>query len=446
MIGFGLNDYNIALIGRPNVGKSTLFNRLIGRKKAIVSTIPGTTRDRINGEIDINDEKIIVTDVGGFSEDQLDEFSDHIREQIEFSLNNCDLIIMITDGNDGIAPTDKKVAQIVRNSNKKSILVVNKIDNSNKEQFVNEFYELGFNEIIGISAYHNLNIDLLIDKILAELPSKSKNELNQISTQIRLSIVGRPNTGKSTLFNKLHGSKRSITSNIPGTTRDSIDYDIVVSNQSYNIVDTPGIRRRGKIDNFIEKVSVNKAIDYISDSDVSILLIDTLEPATNQDAQIIKTVLHSTDGIIVAINKSDLIKSRNLNHEDIEKKVREEFKFLKDAPLIFISGLKGIKITDLINLCNQIYKKSKIIHDENELNNFIMSKVAQNLPKNKPGQTLHIYGIKQHQIYPNVFEFTVNNPNYVHFSYKRYIENVIREKFDYKGVIIKLFFRSRRKK
>lgn len=441
-----MNDYNIALIGRPNVGKSTLFNRLIGRKKAIVSTIPGTTRDRIKGEIDINDEKIIITDVGGFSEDQLDEFSDHIREQIEFSLNDCDLIIMITDGNNGIAPTDKKVAQIVRNSNKKSILVVNKIDNSNKEQFVNEFYELGFNEIIGISAYHNLNIDLLIDKILTELPSKSKNELNQISTQIRLSIVGRPNTGKSTLFNKLHGSKRSITSNIPGTTRDSIDYDIVVSNQSYNIVDTPGIRRRGKIDNFIEKVSVSKAIDYISDSDVSILLIDTIEPATNQDAHIIKTVLQSTDGIIVAINKSDLIKSRNLNHEDIGKKVREEFKFLKDAPLIFISGLKGTKINDLINLCNQIYKKSKIIHDENELNNFIMSKVAQNLPKNKPNQTLHIYGVKQHQTYPNVFEFTVNNPNYVHFSYKRYIENVMREKFDYEGVIIKLFFRSRRKK
>ena len=441
-----MKNFTIALIGRPNVGKSTLFNRLIGRKKAIVSTIPGTTRDRITGELDVNNQKINITDVGGFTEDQIDEFSSEIQEQIEYSLNNCDLIIMIADGNEGISPTDKKIAQIIRTSNKNSLLVINKIDNIKKQYNINEFYELGFDQILGISAYHNLNIDLLVDKIIKEIPDMDNLDSSKIKNQIKLSIVGRPNTGKSTLFNKLYGSKRSITSNIPGTTRDSIDYDITISNQMYNIVDTPGIRRRGKIDNFIEQVSVSKAIDYISDSDVSILLIDSTEPATNQDSQIIKTILNSTDGIIVAINKSDLIKENDLDQNGIEKKIKEEFKFLKFAPFMFISGLNGANLNKLLNISNTIYSRSKVIHQENDLNNFIMSKIAQNLPKNKPGQTLHIYGITQHNIYPNVFELTVNNPKYVHFSYKRYLENVIRENFDYEGVIIKLFFRSRRKK
>ncbi len=239
-----MKDFTIALIGRPNVGKSTLFNRLIGKKKAIVSTIPGTTRDRIKGELEVNNQKINVTDVGGFTEDQIDEFSIEIKEQIEYSLNNCDLIIMIADGNEGISSTDKKIAQIIRNSNKNSLLVINKIDNIQKQYNINEFYELGFDEIIGISAYHNLNIDLLVDKIIKQIPDINNLNSDMIKNQIKLSIVGRPNTGKSTLFNKLYGSKRSITSNIPGTTRDSIDYDITISNQMYNIVDTPRDKKK----------------------------------------------------------------------------------------------------------------------------------------------------------------------------------------------------------
>jgi len=441
-----LNKFNVALIGRPNVGKSTLFNRLIGKKKAIVSTIPGTTRDRIKGEIDHNDQIITITDVGGFTDDQIDQFSNEIKEQINYSLNHCDLIIMIADGNEGITSTDKQVAQIIRNTNKKSILVVNKIDNNQKQYNINEFFELGFKNIIGISAYHNLKIDVLVDKIIDNLPNFTNDVYSNYNNEIKLSIVGRPNTGKSTLFNTLYGSKRSITSDIPGTTRDSIDYDITISNQLYNIVDTPGIRRRGKIDNFIEQVSVSKAIDYISESDVSILLIDITEPATNQDSQIIKTILNSTDGIIIAINKSDLIKEKSLIQNEIENRIREEFKFLKFAPTITISGLNGSNIKKLLSLTNNIYARSKVIHDSDKLNNFIMSKIAQNLPKNKPNQTLHIYGITQNNNYPNVFEITVNNPKFVHFSYKRYLENVIRENFDYEGVIIKMFFKSRRKK
>ena len=441
-----MNKFNVALIGRPNVGKSTLFNRLIGKKKAIVSTIPGTTRDRIKGEIDHNDQIINITDVGGFTDDQIDQFSDEIKEQINYSLNNCDLIIMITDGNEGITSTDKNVAQIIRNTNKKSILVVNKIDNNEKQYNINDFFELGFENILGISAYHNLKIDLLVDEIIDNIPKITNDVSSNYKNEIKLSIVGRPNTGKSTLFNTLYGSKRSITSDIPGTTRDSIDYDITISNQLYNIVDTPGIRRRGKIDNFIEQVSVSKAIDYISESDVSILLIDITEPATNQDSQIIKTILNSTDGIIIAINKSDLIKEKSLIQNEIENRIREEFKFLKFAPTITISGLNGSNIKKLLSLTNNIYARSKVIHDSDKLNNFIMSKIAQNLPKNKPNQTLHIYGIMQNNNYPNVFEITVNNPKFVHFSYKRYLENVIRENFDYEGVIIKMFFKSRRKK
>ena len=441
-----MNKFNVALIGRPNVGKSTLFNRLIGKKKAIVSTIPGTTRDRIKGEIDHNDQIINITDVGGFTDDQIDQFSDEIKEQINYSLNNCDLIIMITDGNEGITSTDKNVAQIIRNTNKKSILVVNKIDNNEKQYNINDFFELGFENILGISAYHNLKIDLLVDEIIDNIPKITNDVSSNYKNEIKLSIVGRPNTGKSTLFNTLYGSKRSITSDIPGTTRDSIDYDITISNQLYNIVDTPGIRRRGKIDNFIEQVSVSKAIDYISESDVSILLVDITEPATNQDSQIIKTILNSTDGIIIAINKSDLIKEKSLIQNEIENRIRDEFKFLKFAPIITISGLNGSNIKKLLSLTNTIHARSKVIHDSDKLNNFIMSKIAQNLPKNKPNQTLHIYGIMQNNNYPNVFEITVNNPKFVHFSYKRYLENVIRENFDYEGVIIKMFFKSRRKK
>ena len=285
-----MKKHNIALIGRPNVGKSTLFNRLIGKKKAIVSTIPGTTRDRINSEIAINNQIFVITDVGGFSDDQYEDFSNEIKEQIEKALNMSDLIIMIADVNEGITSTDKKVAQIVRNSEKKTILAVNKVDNNNKEIFTHEFYELGLKNIIGISAYHNINIDLLTDKISNLLPKNKTHIIEDSSDTIKISIVGRPNTGKSTLFNKLHGSKRSITSNIPGTTRDSIDFDLKISDQTFNIIDTPGIRRRGKINDKIEKVSINKAVDFISESNLSILLIDPAEVATNQDSHIIKTL------------------------------------------------------------------------------------------------------------------------------------------------------------
>ena len=310
-----MNKHNIALIGRPNVGKSTLFNRLIGKKKAIVSTIPGTTRDRINSEITINNQIFILTDVGGFSDDQYEDFSNEIKEQIEKALKISDLIIMITDVNDGITVIDKKVAQIVRNSEKKTILVVNKVDNKKKETYTNEFYELGLKDIVSISAYHNINIDLLTDKISNLLPTSEMHVIGakHKSNTITISIVGRPNTGKSTLFNQLHGSKRSITSNIPGTTRDSIDFDLNISDQIFNIIDTPGIRRRGKIKDKIEKVSINKAVDFISESNLSILLIDPMEVATNQDSHIIQTLTDSTDGLIIAVNKSDIIKIKNLN-------------------------------------------------------------------------------------------------------------------------------------
>ena len=443
-----MNKHNIALIGRPNVGKSTLFNRLIGKKKAIVSTIPGTTRDRINSEITINNQIYILTDVGGFSDDQYEDFSNEIKEQIEKALKISDLIIMITDVNDGITVIDKKVAQIVRNSEKKTILVVNKVDNKKKETYTNEFYELGLRDIVSISAYHNINIDLLTDKISNLLPINEKNIINaeHKSNTITISIVGRPNTGKSTLFNQLHGSKRSITSNIPGTTRDSIDFDLNISDQTFNIIDTPGIRRRGKINDKIEKVSINKAVDFISESNLSILLIDPVEVATNQDSHIIKTLTDSTDGLIIAVNKSDIIKSKNLNLNEIENKIRNNFKFLKFAPLIYISGLKGTGIDELIKECTIIYSKSKQKLQADQLKNFIMEKIAYNLPKNKPGQSLHIYNIKQHEYYQNVFEFEVNNSNYVHFSYKRFLENIIREKYDFLGVVIKLIFKPRSKK
>ena len=324
-----MNKHHIALIGRPNVGKSTLFNRLIGKKKAIVSTIPGTTRDRINSEITINNQIFILTDVGGFSDDQYEDFSIEIKEQIEKALKISDLIIMIADVNDGITVTDKKVAQIVRNSEKKTILAVNKVDNNKKETFTHEFYELGLKNIIGISAYHNINIDLLTSKISDLLPESEINEFEENKNNtIKISIVGRPNTGKSTLFNQLYGSKRSITSNIPGTTRDSIDFDLNISDQDFNIIDTPGIRRRGKINNKIEKVSISKAVDFISESNLSILLIDPLEVATNQDSHIIKTLTNSTDGLIIAVNKTDIIKSKNLNLNEIENKIEIILNFL----------------------------------------------------------------------------------------------------------------------
>ena len=441
-----MKKHNIALIGRPNVGKSTLFNRLIGKKKAIVSTIPGTTRDRINSEIAINNQIFVITDVGGFSDDQYEDFSNEIKEQIEKALNMSDLIIMIADVNEGITPTDKKVAQIVRNSEKKTILAVNKVDNNNKEIFTHEFYELGLKNIIGISAYHNINIDLLTDKISNLLPKNKTHIIEDSSDTIKISIVGRPNTGKSTLFNKLHGSKRSITSNIPGTTRDSIDFDLKISDQTFNIIDTPGIRRRGKINDKIEKVSINKAVDFISESNLSILLIDPAEVATNQDSHIIKTLTDSTDGLIIAVNKSDIIKSKNLNLNEIENKIRNNFKFLKFAPLIYISGLKGTGVDELIKQCTIIYSKSKQILQADQLKNFIMEKIAYNLPKNKPGQPLYIYNINQHEYYKNVFEFEVNNSENVHFSYKRFLENNIRQKYDFHGVVLKLIFKSRSRK
>ncbi len=441
----------VALVGRPNVGKSTFFNRLIGERRAIVEDMPGTTRDRIYGDTFWNGRDFTVVDTAGllFGGDDpnlpVAEMSRRTREQAHLAIDEADAVIFMVDGREGMTAADSEVAEVLRGTSKPMVLAVNKCDSVERNLDAVEFYALNLGEPIPMSAFHSLGTGDVLDRLVESLPPYQAPE--DTEHHLHIAIVGRPNVGKSSLLNKLLGQERSVVSTVPGTTRDSIDTEITFYGQRVTLIDTAGIRRSGRIEQGIEKYSVMRTLRAIERCDVALLLIDAEEGITAQDTHIAGMVLDAKKGIAILVNKWDVIEKDNETYRDYEDQVREAFKFIDYAPVLFISALSGQRVSRVIQLAQEIYDQRQKRVPTGELNNFLRQAVLDQPPMAvRKGAHLRLYYAVQPQIEPPVFLFFANDGDLVHWSYGRYLENRLRDRYGFGGTPIVIVFRSREEK
>jgi GTP-binding protein len=441
----------VALVGRPNVGKSTFFNRLIGEQRAIVEDIPGTTRDRIYGATFWNGREFTVVDTAGlmFGGDDpslpLNEINRRTREQAQQAIDEADGVIFMVDGRDGLTTSDREVADILRLTAKPVVLAVNKCDSVERNLDAVEFYELNLGQPIPMSAFHSLGTGDVLDQMVEAFPPNEIEEEGE--RHLKIAIVGRPNVGKSSLLNKLLGEERSVVSAVPGTTRDSIDTEILYHGQKVTLIDTAGIRRSGRIEQGIEKYSVLRTLRAIERCDVALVLIDATEGVTAQDTHVAGMVLDSKKGIAVLVNKWDAVEKDNETYGAFEEKVRDAFKFIDYAPTLYISALNGQRVSRVVELAQEIYDQRQKRVPTGELNAFLRQAVLDQPPMSvRKGAHLRIYYAVQPQIEPPVFLFFANNGDLVHWSYGRYLENRLRQNYGFHGTPIVIVFRSREEK
>lgn len=439
----------VAIVGRPNVGKSTFFNRLLGQRKAIVEDLPGTTRDRLYGDTFWNGRTFTVVDTAGllFEEQDLTEgtpfveIARHVRQQAELAIEEADAILFLVDSEEGLTTADQEVADVLRLTNKPIVLAANKADNPERALNAVEFYALNLGDPIPMSAYHGIGTGDVLDKLTESLPELDEDE---IEADIKIAIVGRPNVGKSSLLNRLVGKNRSVVSDVPGTTRDTIDTLIEADGKRILLIDTAGIRRRGKIDQGIEKYSVLRAMRAIERADVALLLIDAAEGVTAQDQHIAGMVLEQLKGVAILVNKWDLIEKDDTTFNTFSRHLRDEFNFIPYAPLLFISAKDGQRVEKILPLAMEIQVERQRRISTSELNNLLRKAVFDHQPTSlHKGAHLRIFYATQPQIEPPVFLFFANDAEQVHWGYGRYLENRIREAYGYTGTPIKVVFRSR---
>ncbi|MDO4382998.1 MAG: ribosome biogenesis GTPase Der [Eubacteriales bacterium] len=432
----------LAVVGRPNVGKSTFFNRIIGERKAIVEDVPGVTRDRIYAETEWNGREFAIIDTGGIEASTDDPILSQMRDQAVVAMDMADLILFMVDGKDGLTTADIEVGAILRRTGKKVILVVNKIDNPSKTpDTIYDFYELGLGEPIPISSANMLNIGDLLDEIVQGFPDR---DYDADEENIKLAIIGKPNVGKSSMVNALTQENRVIVSPIAGTTRDSIDTPFEFEGSDYTLIDTAGLRKRSKIYDSIEKFSVIRAIAAIERCDVCILMIDAVEGITEQDKKIAGIAHEAGKGMMIVINKWDLIEKETNTMRDYERKVRSELLFASYAPILFTSVLEGRRIYDVLRKAKQIQEIRMRRITTGKLNNLIEDAVMMRQPPSDKGKRLKIYYAAQIGVAPPLFSFNINSRELMHFSYARYLENRLREAYDFEGTSVKFVYNEKK--
>ena len=434
----------VALIGRPNVGKSTLFNYLIGERKAIVEDTPGVTRDRIYGNTTWRGKEFTIIDTGGIEEKTGDVISEQIKIQSEIAIEMADLVLFITDVKQGITPDDREIALMLKKFKKKTILVCNKVDDFQK--FANEmyeFYNLGMGEPEPISAANCKGIGDLLDKVYEELPEIKEEDDDD---SIKVAVIGKPNVGKSSLINKILGENRLIVSNIAGTTRDAIDSKFENNYGKYVFIDTAGIRKHNKIEEDIEKYSIIRSKVAIERADVCILMIDANQGVTEQDTKIAGVAYESGKGIIIAINKWDEYEKENGTVEEYKKQVYNKLSYLNYAPIVFISAKTGQRVDKLFGLINEINENTRRRISTSLLNNVLAEAVSIVQPPTDKGRRLKVLYITQVSIQPPTFIIFTNSKKLFHFSYERYIVNKLREEFNFNGTPIRIIIRERKDK
>ena len=429
----------VALVGRPNVGKSTIFNRLVGKKISIIEDTPGVTRDRIYGDVNYKDFKFHLIDTGGIDVSK-ETFNEEIKIQTQIAIDESDVIVFIVDGKSELNANDYEIRDMLKKSGKKIIVAVNKIDNKNREDNIYNFYELGFENVIGISGEHNLGISKLLDLVTEDFQTVNKD--TDDDNIIKFAIIGRPNVGKSSLTNALLNEEKAIVSNIPGTTRDAVDTPFKYDGQDFVAIDTAGIRKSGKIYENIEKYSVLRSMKAIERCNVCVLVINAEEGIIEHDKHIASYALEAGKPMVIVVNKWDTVKDKN-DISSFTKLVRAEFKFLSYVPLVFLSALTKKRIHTLMPEIIKVYENSKKEIKTSILNDVIRDAVLLNEPPSYKGKRLKIYFVNQSGKMPPKFTFNVNSKGLIHFSYERYLENKIRENFDFEGTPIVLQFKNK---
>ncbi len=432
----------VAIVGRPNVGKSTLFNRLVGRTVAIVSKQSGTTRDRVMLETDWAEHNFILVDTGGLEVFPDTDMWRQVRGQVETAIDDADIIIMVVDVTEGVTGSDIDVADLLRVGSKPVVLAVNKVDTDQKAGGAFEFFELGLGYPHPISGYHNLGLDDMMAEVVTHFPDEA--EFPEPEADLRLAIVGRPNVGKSMMLNALTGENRSIVSDIPGTTRDTIDTLIRHNDLDVLLIDTAGIRRRGKIGTGIEKYSVIRSVRAIDRADVVVMLMDAMEPATMQDTHIAGYILDAYKGIVFVVNKWDLLEDKGITKGEIEALLKDRFRFATYAPICFTSALNGTGLEDLMDTSLDVYNEWTKGIPRYDLRRTMMSAIAEHPPTGIKGRSLKIYSVSQEEVAPPSFTFFVNRADSIHFSYERFLENRLRRAYDFRGSPLKMRFKGRR--
>ena len=431
----------VAIVGRPNVGKSTLFNRLVGRRLAIVTEVSGTTRDRIVTETSWAERPFILVDTGGLEPVPETDLWRKVKAQVEIAITEADVIILAVDVSEGITATDRDIADALRRTGKPVVVAANKADNRSREETAPEFYELGLGEPVPISAYHNIGIDTLISQVVDRFPAPSLGA--EDGAAMKLAIVGRTNVGKSMLLNVILGHERAIVSEVPGTTRDALDSIMEYKGQPTVLIDTAGIRRRGRIDPGIERYSVLRAVRAIARADVILLLLDASEFVTAQDTHIAGYVRDAYKGVVLTINKWDLAEEAGLSKDEALREVGKRFRFLSYVPVRMISALNRNGIEELLDTAREVYDEWTKEVPQGELTKVIMTAVGQHLPPSLGRRHMKIYRVRQEATGPPTFTFYVNNPSLMHFSYERYLENTLRKAFGFQGTHLKLTYKSR---
>ncbi len=431
----------VAVVGRPNVGKSTFFNKLIGKRLSIVDDTPGVTRDRIYAECEWRNIPFIIIDTGGIEPDTKDIILSQMRIQAEIAIETADVIIFMVDGRSGITAADREVADMLMKTGKKVLLIANKIDSAKLPEDFYDFYEFGLGEPIAISSTNMLGLGDVLDLIVENFP-KDLGEDDDDET-IKIAVIGKPNVGKSSLVNALLGEERVIVSEVAGTTRDSIDTPFTHNGDKYVLIDTAGIRRKSKVEETIERYSVIRAISAIERSDVCLLMIDAIEGVTEQDKKIAGIAHEAGKGIIVVVNKWDLVEKDNSTMKKFENDLRVELPFMLYAPSVFISVLKRQRIFNVIEMAKHVSEMCALRISTGQLNGVLSDAILMNQPPSDKGKRLKIYYATQVGIKPPLISFKINDRELMHFSYSRYLENKIRAAFGFKGTPIKFVFREK---
>lgn len=431
----------VAIVGRPNVGKSTLFNRLAGGLVAIVENRPGVTRDRLYRDSEWLGRKFTVIDTGGIEfKNENTPIPAQMRRQAEIAIEEADVILFVIDAQISLTPDDELIAQTLRRSGKPIILAANKVEDFTKAELY-EFYSLGFGEPIPISATHGMNVGDLLDQVISNFPEEEEEEIDPDT--IRIAVIGRPNVGKSSLVNSMLGEERVIVSNIPGTTRDAIDSSFEHDGKHYILIDTAGMRRKGRIDELTEQYSVSRSLRAVDRSDVILMLIDSSEGVTEQDKKIAGYAHEAGKGIVLVVNKWDLVEKDEKTMNKFEKNIREELGFMQYAPTLFISAKTGQRVSKLLDLVDFVAEQNSTRVATATLNTLVKEWVHLNPPPSDRGNRLKILYATQVGVKPPTFVFFVNDHELMHFSYRRYLENQVRKSFGFEGSPIRMVIRQK---
>jgi GTP-binding protein len=431
----------VAIVGRPNVGKSTLFNRIIGKRVAIVEDSPGVTRDRNYADVTRYDKRFTLIDTGGFEPVSNERLLSQMREQSQLAMEEADIILFLMDGREGLNPADEEVAHMLRQVDKPVLFVVNKVDGPNQEAGLGEFYSLGVGELYPISAEHRLGTRDLVDQIMALLPGRAAED--EDVTETRMAIVGRPNVGKSSLVNRLLGYERVVANPTAGTTRDSVDTPFTYNQRRYVLIDTAGIRRKGRVSQKLEKYSVIQALKAMDRAHVALVVIDAEEGITDQDLTIAGYAHERGRAVILIVNKWDLLKKNNATMSDYIKEVRGSFRFLPDSPIHFVSALTGQRISKIMADVEMVSDEFNRKVPTSQLNKVLKDAELNHQPPLYQGKRLKLFYITQTAVRPPTFIIFVNKADGIHFSYERYLMNCLRQAFGFTACPIRLKFSDR---